>query len=224
MQRFIVLHALLRQQIATLSVIAGAAQEAASGVTSAVEAAQQASDSDQTQDSQPEADQTALEDAATDKSPASAAEGPVKQGRTGRALPQASENMYTGAFAFPDSASLQMSQPAVDLPVKPAIKRQSAAAKAAVKGATVAPAAAKQADPASSSGQAVAAQRPSSGSSGGSPTERVLPSGWKRKKASTVVDQPAGAEKLVDTVGAAEEAAADTAGLTCCHGVACYFL
>lgn len=127
--------------------------------------------------------------------------------------------MYTGAFAFPDSASLEVSQPAVDLPHKPGKGRPvTAAARPAARGkaAKAAAAAAKASKEAAQQGKAAAAEAgkksapavrddktavakdaSSAGAgagagagapAGASPRGRVMPSGWKKKKAEPVAD------------------------------------
>ena len=198
---------------------------------------QQASDSDQTQGSQPEAVQDSQQDADADtavntSAPPAAARGPTQSGNAGRALPHAEEGMYTGAFAFPDSASLEVSQPAVDLPHKsgrgqrttaarPAAQGKAARAAAGSQGALQAKAAAaeagKKAAPAFKDSRAAAAKGATGAgagvSSGGSPKGRVMPSGWKKKKADPLAEAPAGtaAEAATDTAEAATDAAVPSA-------------
>ncbi len=107
--------------------------------------------------------------------------------------------MYTGAFAFPDSASLEMSQPVLEIPVKPSNKASAAAkAKAAAQPGKAVPAAMAQspetAVPGLSAGGGKKAAPDQSGAPatlGGRPAARVVPSAWKAKKAKPVVDQPA---------------------------------
>ena len=184
-----------------------------------LKAAQQTADSGETQDSEPEAKQEALQDTAADRDTAVAAEGTAIPGRTGRAHPRANEGMYTGAFAFPDSASLELSQPALNLPSKPPTKGQhTSATKAVVQGeeTKAAPAAAKQAAPAGN-GKAASAKDGVNASSGGSPSGRVLPSGWKRKKASPLPNEPIGAstQKPADAAAPVAGPLAGIALLTC---------
>lgn len=193
---------------------AGSAAAGAAAGPAILKTVQQASDSDQTQDSdsQPEAQQDSHEEAAVPTSPLPAVQGPAKQGGTGRALPRG-EGMYTGAFAFPDSASLEVSQSAVDLPLKSgrghrrataAVERgathgktaETAETAAAVEAGKEAAPAVKHALGGSTSSGAGAA------TSGGSPKARVMPSGWKRKKADPVA---------VEAVGTSRETAADAA-------------
>lgn len=135
--------------------------------------------------------------------------------------------MYTGAFAFPDSASLEISQPAVDLPHKsgrrgqrtaaarPAARDKAARAVVGSQGAPQGKAAAagegKEATPAVKDGRAAAAKHAASAgagagaSSGGSPKGRVMPSGWKKKKVDPL------AEAGTDTAAAATDAAVPSA-------------
>lgn len=136
--------------------------------------------------------------------------------------------MYTGAFAFPDTASLELSQPALNLSAKSAATLQHVtASKAAVQGkeAKAAPAAAKHTASAASNAKAAKPTATTasndkaattkdgvSASSGGSPSGRVLPSGWKRKKASPLPEEPAGAS-IQKPADAAASAAAPAAGI-----------
>ena len=138
--------------------------------------------------------------------------------------------MYTGAFAFPDSASLEISQPAVDLPHKsgrgqgttaarPAARgkaaRAAAGSQGALQGKAAAAATGKEAAPAVKDGSAAAAKDVTSAglgagaSSGGSPRRRVMPSGWRKKKADPLAEAPAGlaAEAATGTAEAATHAA-----------------
>lgn len=136
--------------------------------------------------------------------------------------------MYTGAFAFPDSASLEISQPALDLPHKsgrgqgttaarPAARgkaaRAAAGSQGALQGKEAAPAdAGKEAAPAVKDGSAAAAKDATraglgaGASSSGSPRPRVMPSGWKKKKkVDPLAEAPAGLEAEAAT-GMAEAA------------------
>lgn len=199
--------------------LAGALEGSAPAAPAVPKPVQQASDSDQTQDSdrQPGAQQDSHEDAAGPTSALPPAKDrPTKQGNASRALPHAEEGMYTGAFAFPDSASLEVSQPALDLPHKSGRARRTTAAKAAAEGKTIKAAAAaavgeaeKEAAPAVMHARAAkdasgASTSSSTGAAttGGSTKGRVMPSGWKRKKADPVAD---------GTGSTSPEAAADAA-------------
>ena len=121
--------------------------------------------------------------------------------------------MYTGAFAFPDSASLEVSQPAMDLPHKSGKGQRSTAARAAAPGKTAkvaAAAAGKEAAPTVELARAAWAEdNPSSTSvsSGASPKGRVMPSGWKKKKADPAADGPAGSSAEKGENAAAASAA-----------------
>lgn len=136
--------------------------------------------------------------------------------------------MYTGAFAFPDSASLEVSQPAVDPPHHSG--KRTTAARSASRGKAAnaaagshgvpkdkAAEAGKEAAPAVEDGRAAAAKDAASADagagagafSGGSPKGRVMPLGWKKKKADPVAEAPAGtaAEAATDTAETATDAA-----------------
>ena len=201
-----------------------------------------ASDSDQTQDSQPEA--IPAEADATSAPPA-ATRGPAHQGNAGRALPHAEEGMYTGAFAFPDSASLEVSQLALDpLPHKPGKGRPGIAARPAARGKAAKAAAAvpkatseavaqqgkgtaaeagKKSASAVRDDRADAAQDASSAgagagagggaSSGASPKGRVMPSGWRKKKADPAADGHADSTVEEATEDAGGPSAEPSAGL-----------
>ena len=148
--------------------------------------------------------------------------------------------MYTGAFAFPDSASLEISQPAVNLPHKsgrgqritaarPAAPGKAAKAaagsQAASKGKNAAGEAGKEAAPAddgaaaargaANTGAGAGAGMGAGASSGGSPKGRVMPLEWKKKKADPVAEAPAGtaAEAATVTAEAATDAAVPSARL-----------
>ncbi len=106
--------------------------------------------------------------------------------------------MYTGAFAFPDSASLGMSQPELDLPAPKGSKLPAAAAthgKASGQTAAAVKTGAISKAPAESAGlpekAAAAGKKAVPGKSHeGKAAARVVPSAWKAKKADPVVDQP----------------------------------
>ena len=165
--------------------------------TAASAAARQPSDSDQTQDSQPEAKEEVEQPAArAPENPAGVA-SPAKQGRHGRGPAPADQGMYTGAFAFPDSASLGMSQPELDLPV---LRGNTLPAGAATQSKVEGEAAAASKTGVISRAPAASAAVPEKAAAGneavpakshqGKGAARVVPSAWKAKKAVPVVDQP----------------------------------
>lgn len=176
--------------------LAGNAQDHA-GTTASAAAARQPSDSDQTQDSQPEAQQEVQQPAAPAPEEPAGVTSPARQGRRGRGPAPADQGMYTGAFAFPDSASLGMSQPELDLPVLRGSKLPAAAAtqgKASGKAAAASNTGAISRAPAASAGvpeKAAAGKKAVPAKSHeGKAAARVVPSAWKAKKADPVVDQP----------------------------------
>lgn len=156
--------------------------------------ARQPSDSDETQDSQPRAQEEVQQPGIAE--PAEVA-GPVRQGRRGRGAAPGDMGMYTGAFAFPDSASLEISQPAVELPI-PRRSNTSAAtaakrgppAKTASDSGTVAKAAAASGKSIVLPRKEATGKKAEPANSGGKAVGRVVPSAWKVKKATPVDDQP----------------------------------
>ncbi len=166
------------------------------GTTASAAAARQPSDSDQTQDSQPEAQEEVQQPAAPVPEEPAGVASPARQGRRSRGPAPADQGMYTGAFAFPDSASLGMSQPELDLPVLRGNKLPAAAATqskvsgqaaAASKTAVISRAAAASAGvPETAAGGKKAVPAKSEGKA----AARVVPWAWKAKKAVPVVDQP----------------------------------
>ena len=170
---------------------AGDVQDRA-GTTASAAAARQPTDSDQTQDSQPEAQEEVQQPAAPAPEEPAGVASPAGQGRRGRGPAPADQGMYTGAFAFPDSASLGMSQPELDLPVLRGSKLPTAAAtKGKVSGQTAA--ASKTgiisrgaAEPTGVPVKAAAGKKAVPAKA----AARVVPSTWKAKKAISAVDQP----------------------------------
>ncbi len=181
--------------------LAGEAQDHA-GTTASAAAARQPSDSNQTQDSQPEAQEEVQQPAAPAPEEPAAVASPARQGRHGRGPAPADQGMYTGAFAFPDSASLGMSQPALDLPVPRGSKLPAAAAtqgKASGQAAAAPKTGVISRAPAESAGvpkKAAAGKKavPAKADEGKA-VARVVPSAWKAKKADPVVEQPVEAIK-----------------------------
>jgi len=167
------------------------------GTTASAAAARQPSDSDQTQDSQPEAKEVVQQTAAPAPEEPAGVASPARQGRRGRGPAPADQGMYTGAFAFPDSASLGMSQPELDLPALGGSKLPATAAtqgKASGKAAAVSKTGVISKAPAESAGvpETAAAGKKAvpAKSHEGKAAARVVPSAWKAKKADPVVDQP----------------------------------
>lgn len=176
--------------------LAGNAQDRAATKASAA-AARQPSDSDQTQESQPEAQEEVQQAAAPAPEEPAGVASPARQGRRGRGPGPAHQGMYTGAFAFPDSASLGMSQPEFYLPVPRGSKLPAAAAtqgKASGQAAAVSKTGVISKAPAAYAGvpeKAAAGKKAVPAKSHeGKAAARVVPSAWKAKKATPVVDQP----------------------------------
>lgn len=174
--------------------LAGDEQDRAGTLTSAV-AARQPSDSDQTQDCQPTEQEEVQQTAAPAPEVPAGVASPARQGRRGRGPGPADQGMYTGAFAFPDSASLEVSQPELDLPVLRGNKLPAAAA-AQGKVSGQAAAASKtgvikaSAESAGLPQKAAAGKKAVPAKSVEKAAARVVPSAWKAKKAIPVVDQP----------------------------------
>ena len=156
------------------------ADQEANDASAPAASGKQASDSDQTQESQPDAQE---EVAPAAKAPPMSA--PARQGRRGRTRAPTSQGMYTGAFAFPDSASLDISQLVSE--------KHAVAAKAGPRPAAAKPSAAAASKGAAASEEAGSAVHPGERDQGrGSvpapapaaarPAARSLPSGWKEKK------------------------------------------
>ncbi|DBB04110.1 TPA: hypothetical protein ACH3X1_013160 [Trebouxia sp. C0004] len=165
------------------------------GTTASAEAARQPSDSHQTQDSHPQAQEEVQQPAARAPEKPAGVASPARQGSRGWGPAPADQGMYTGAFAFPDSASLGTSQRELDLPVFRGSKLPSAAAtQGKVSGRAAA--ASKTGvikTPAESAGVPEAAAAGKKGVPAKSERKaaaRVVPSAWKAKKATPVADEP----------------------------------
>lgn len=180
--------------MSTPGCLAGDPQDRVGTLASAA-AARQPSDSDQTQNSQPEAQEEVQQPAASAPEEPAAVASPARQGKRGRGPAPADQGMYTGAFAFPDSASLGMSQPELDLPVVKGSKLPTAAVTQGKVSGQVAAASRTGVikAPAESAGvpeKAAAGKKAVPAKSEGKAAARKVPSAWKAKKAIPVVDQP----------------------------------